>query len=124
MLCSIFTPVSLIAGTQPLVPTVKREDSATEERIAQILSNAKQAMHGKKGKNMQVEPVPLQVHVSYNNNKTLAPPPPQQQQQPLHLAVRIVFQAVNIFMFLNIIRHLKLRCAMKTHLIKCNVWGV
>ena len=41
---SVFTA----AGTQPLVSTVKSEDSATEERIAQILNDAQQAMQVKK----------------------------------------------------------------------------
>ncbi|XP_041349034.1 homeobox protein cut-like 1 isoform X2 [Gigantopelta aegis] len=39
--------------TQPLVSTVKSEDSATEERIAQILNDAQQAMQVKKNMEQQ-----------------------------------------------------------------------
>jgi len=38
----------IFTGSQHLVPSVQREDSQTEERIAQILNEAQQAMHIKK----------------------------------------------------------------------------
>lgn len=38
----------MLTGSQPLVSSVQREDAHTEERIAQILNEAQQAMQIKK----------------------------------------------------------------------------
>ena len=43
----LFLILTLI-GSQPLLPNIPREDTATEERIAQILNEAQQAMQNKK----------------------------------------------------------------------------
>lgn len=41
--------VTIIAsGSQPLLPSIQREDAATEERIAHILNEAQHAMQQKK----------------------------------------------------------------------------
>ncbi|XP_048775550.2 homeobox protein cut-like 1 isoform X5 [Ostrea edulis] len=50
---SAFNPMFPFAGPTTLVPSVQREDSQTEERIAQILNEAQQAMQLKKAMEQQ-----------------------------------------------------------------------
>ena len=42
------TMIMFITGSQPLLPSIQREDAATEERIAHILNEAQIAMQQKK----------------------------------------------------------------------------
>ncbi|XP_011422371.1 homeobox protein cut-like 1 isoform X4 [Magallana gigas] len=50
---SVFNPAFPFTGPTTLVPSVQREDSQTEERIAQILNEAQQAMQIKKAMEQQ-----------------------------------------------------------------------
>ncbi|XP_022344162.1 homeobox protein cut-like 1 isoform X3 [Crassostrea virginica] len=50
---SVFNPPFPFTGPTTLVPSVQREDSQTEERIAQILNEAQQAMQIKKAMEQQ-----------------------------------------------------------------------
>lgn len=65
---SVFNPAFPFTGPTTLVPSVQREDSQTEERIAQILNEAQQAMQIKKAME-QVQILSLKNRIQFFQNK-------------------------------------------------------
>lgn len=65
---SVFNPAFPFTGPTTLVPSVQREDSQTEERIAQILNEAQQAMQIKKAME-QVQILSLKNRIQFFQNE-------------------------------------------------------